>query len=393
VPSTDIKDEVEAVTAFLCDRDPTNFRSISEKTMEIREPREAVLLASVVRDSFFLSEDEHTGRLSEYRCDLRRELASKWALDLQSEYPALFRGSKVVRFFPHWVPIVGYSGKGADYRTSKRMEEMHGSLKGEVEKMGKELSDVLFVPYFGYGGEAGYQFSESMYHYIAGLVFKDMGYLVLDEYPPSLVTGTSRTPDLSVFRSAELAEALSLLGSRGAISSAGAFGQELQLYSIFGRQDRSQALGPSGTTIDAENIAVEVKRSESQYLVGVGSMQLRQYMAEAYGFYDEGFVAGPFLEGPGVVSLNRKGGLVLERGPPSASVAVTDFWAERRRLQMEDVRATMKLQLLKNLHLSEAIEVCGGKDSVRTYEELLQMSCELGIQDTIGALDRHRPMA
>lgn len=392
MPSTDIKDEVEAVTAFLCDRDPTNFRSISEKTMEIREPREAILLASIVRDSFFIVEDEK-GSPSGYHVELRNEFASKWALDLQNEHPALFRGSKVVRFFPHWVPVAGYSGKGVEYRTSRRMEEMHRSLKGEVERMGKELSDVLFVPYFGYSGEAGYQFGESMYHYIAGLVFKDRGYLVLDEYAPSLVTGTNRNPDLSAFRSAELAEAMSLLRSRGVISSAGAFGQELQLYSIFGRQDRSQAPRPSGTTIDAENIAIEVKRSESQYLVGAGSMQLRQYMAEAYGFYDEGFVAGPFLEGPGVVSLNRKGGLVLERGPPSTSVAVTDFWTERRRLQMEDVRATMKLQLLKNLHLSEAIEVCGGKDSVRTYGELLQMSCELGIQDTIGALDRHRPMA
>jgi hypothetical protein len=299
----------------------------------------------------------------------------------------------VVKFFPHWVPVAGYSGKGVEYRTSKRMDEMHRSLKGEVEQMGKELSDVLFVPYFGYSGEAGYQFGESMYHYIAGLVFKDRGYLVLDEYAPSLVTGTNRTPDLSAFRSAELAEALSTLRRQSIISSAGAFAQELQLYSIFGRHDGSQAPGPSGTITDVEDIVVEVKRSESQYMVDAGSMQLRQYMAEAYGFYDEGFVAGPFLEGPGVVSLNLKGGLVFERSPPITSVAVTDFWTEKRRLQMEDVRATMKLQLLKNLRLSEAIEVCGGKDSARTYEELLQMLCELGIQDAIGALDRHRPMA
>ncbi len=115
-------------------------------------------------------------------------------------------------------------------------------------------------------------------------------------------------------------------------------------------------------------------------------MQLRQYMAEAYGFYDEGFIVGPFLEGPGVVSINREGNLVFERSPPSTSVAVTDFWTERRKLQMADVRATMKLQLLKNLPLSRMIEVCGGKENVRTYEELLQMSDGLGIKDAIGIL-------
>lgn len=380
-----IRDEIDALTSFLCQRDPTNFRKQSEDSIEIVGTREAILLASVVRDSFFMIEDGEGG-LWEYPVDLRREFASKWALDLQGEYPAIFRGSKTVRFFPHWVPVAGYSGKGADYRTRRRIEEMHRALNGEVEQMGKELSDVLFLPYFGYAGDAGYQFGESMYHYVAGLAFRDRGYLVLDEYVPSLVTGTDRTPDLSAFRSAELAESMSLLRSGGFIPSPGAFEQELQLYSIFGRCDVSQSARPSGTTIDAENIAVEVKRSESQYLVGVGSMQLGQYMSEAYGFYDEGFVAGPFLEGLGVVSIDRGGGLVFERGPPNTSVAVTDFWNERRKLQMEAVGATVKLQLLKNLPLSKIIEACGGREGVRTYQGLVQTVHELDMEDVMKAL-------
>ena len=131
-----------------------------------------------------------------------------------------------------------------------------------------------------------------------------------------------------------------------------------------------------------------MKRSESQYLVDIGSMQLRQYMAEAYGFYDEGLVAGPFLEGQGVVSLDLKGNLVFERSPPSASVAVTDFWAERREQQMDDVRDALKLQLLKNLPLSAVIEACGGKESARTYTELLEAMGQLGIEDAIRIVQR-----
>jgi len=382
VASTGINDEIGAITAFLCNRDPVNFRKLSGVSVEIAGPREAILLASVVRDSFFLVEDEK-GDLSERHVELRREFASKWALDVQNEHPALFRGSKVVKFFPYWVPNAGYSGSGADYRTNRRLEEMRRSLKGEVEGMGKELSDVLFVPYIGYSAEAGYQFTELIYHYIAGLVFKDLGYLVLDEYAPSLMTGRGRTPDLSAFRSPELAEAMNLLRAKGVISSAGAFGQELQFCSVFGRPAPSQAQRPRGVTDDAENVVVEVKRSENQYLVNTGSLQLRQYMAEAYGFYDEGFVAGPFLKGQGVVSLDLRGNLVLERSPPSTSAAMTDFWAERREQQMDDVRDTLKLQLLKNLPLSAIIEACEGNESARTYAQLQGAIGRLGIEDAI----------
>ncbi len=359
---------------------------MSDDSIEVREPREAILLASVMRESFFIVEDEK-GNLVECHMDLRREFESKWALDLQNEHPALFHGSKMVKFFPHWVPEAGYSGEGVEYKTRKKLEDMHRSLKGEVERMGKELKDILFVPYFSYGKEAAHQFGESMYHYIAGLVFKDMGYLVLDEYAPSLVTGTGRTPDLSAFRTAELAEAMTMLRRKGVISSAGAFGQELQLCSVFGRQARSQVVGLSSTTTDAESVAIEVKRSESQYLINKGSAQLKEYLAEAYAFYDEGFLAGPFLEGPGVVSIDRKGRLDFERGSPSTSAAVTDTWTEQRELQMKDVRATVKIQLMKNLPLSRMIEVGGGKEMVRTYEELQQSLYELRIKDAIAVLE------
>jgi hypothetical protein len=276
------------------------------------------------------------------------------------------------------------------------MEEMYASFKRVVKGMGREFSDVLFVPYSGY--KAGDQFRESLYHYVAGLAFRDAGYLVLDEYKPSLVSGGGYTPDVSAFRSREIAEGLAQLKGLGVISCAGAFAEELQLDCIFGRQDQGQAHAHRGIKADhVENVAVEVKRSESQYLIDKGSNQLRAYMSSAYGFYDEGFVAGPFLkgraairEGQGVVSLDHGGRLVFERGPPSTSTAVNDSWAPKREQQMQEVRCVLKREVLKNVGLSGMVDACGGKEKVRTYLELEGAVCKLDMKDAIEAVRRGR---
>ncbi len=370
-------DEVSAIISFLCNRYPETFQKGSPDSVKTTS-REAIILASVATDAFYLRRDEGSKEVEAYPVRLERGLASPWAKDTENEYAELFEDTKkIVKFFPDPRPMAGYSGRGAEAKMVRRTRELLKALELEVKKMRAELADVLFVPHSSY--TKGRQLSERIYHYFAGLVFRDMGYLVLDEYAPIFVTATARTPDLLAFRTPELIDIMNVLRAEGVISR-GAFLQELQLYSIFGRQNPG---APSQELTDGEGVVVEVKRSESEYLVRKGSLQLREYMSEAHGLYDEGYLSSPFIVGPGTVSLDGKGELVFERATPSTSTALTDYWKEKRALQLQDVRNNLVLEVLKSAGLSEMIDSCGGKEDVRTYGELVHALGKLDIQDAL----------
>jgi len=375
------EDELHAITALLCSRYPTVFKRLSSDMLEISDPREAILLAAIVQDSFFLKPE--LGKTKDYEIHLGREFATRWATDFKEDYPALFEGKKVVKFFPHWYPVAGYTGKGAEYRATKRLKKMIEDLEKKVREEGKEISDVLFVPYWYY--TRGRQFSEQVYHYLAGLVFRDMGYFVCNEYTPSIVSGTGDTPDLPAFKTEEISGMMNALKSKGMVAN-GAFEQELQLYAIFGRTNPSK-LHKMDEVTTAESIVVEAKRSESQYLIEEGFAQLRRYMANAYGFYDEAYLVAPFINGSGVISFGYDGELVFEKYKPSNDRTVlSDYWEVKWRAQMLDVRASLILQLLKNLPLSQIVDVCGG-EQIRNYSDLQGAWVSLEIEPVIDALE------
>lgn len=109
----------------------------------------------------------------------------------------------------------------------KKLREMSQWLKDS----GVEVGDCLFVPYKEY--RSGPQVGELFYHYLCGLIFKEMGYLVANEYVLSEYGG--ERPDLCAFKTMEIERVLAELRKRGVIW-AGAFMEELQLFNFFGKQ-------------------------------------------------------------------------------------------------------------------------------------------------------------
>jgi hypothetical protein len=154
------------------------------------------------------------------------------------------------------------------------------------------------------------------------------------------------------------------------------------MYGPFRKQSPAQVNQPKELT-DAESVAIEVKRGESQHMIDRGSRQLQSYMSEAYGFYDEAYLAGPFIKGPGTVSVDEKGRLSFERPTPSTSTADTDYWRQRKAQQFQDVKMNMVLELLKNHGISEIVEACGGKEKVQTYEDLLRAAAAVDIGELV----------
>lgn len=377
-----VVDEIQVIIEFLCRRYPHIFKRISNDSLEISDPREAIVFASNVEDSFFLR-DVDDGSVEDYHVKLPREFNTVWASDLREEYPAIFEGKKIIKFFAYWIPVAGYTGKGAEYRFRKRHEKMLKYLRISVKEMGRELSDVLLVPYYWYS-KGGYQFSEKIYHYLIGSVFRDMGYLVYDEYVPWLVSGKVSTPDLSAFKTPQIEDVMTLLRRKGIISN-GAFQQELQLYTIFGKITPSSAM-PKTELTDAKSIVIEVERSEQ---VRRGSLQLANYMADAYGFYDEGYLAGPFIEGEGVISFGENGELIFIR-PKPRQVSLTEYWRERKRLQMEDVKRYLMIQLLKNLSLEQILSLCENKRTVWSYMHFIYTMDYLEVEEILNLLKDSR---
>lgn len=207
-----------------------------------------------------------------------------------------------------------------------------------------------------------------------------MGYLILNEYTPSLVSETAMTPDITAVKTPQFKEILNKLSSVG-ITSAGAFAQELALFGSFRKMNPTHALGEVLTR--AEIIVLEVERRSH---VKQGSRQLADYSRQAYGFYGEGYLVAPFINGEGVISLDYDGRLVFSRDKTVHYTSpLPQTWREKKKLQLLDVRGNVILQLLKNLQPQQMIEICGGKD-IRTYLDLERAWVTLDIENVIDAL-------
>jgi hypothetical protein len=252
-----------------------------------------------------------------------------------------------------------------------------------LKEEGQDPADVLFVPHYYYS-KGGHQFSEGIYHYLAGAVFRDMGFLVYDEYMPTYVTGKAARPDLSAFRSREIVGLLDGLRSRGLIT-AGAFAQELQVYGLFGRQ-KSEVGPPPEAPTDAEIVAVEAKRGKEQHIISKGGHQLDEYLSQAFGLYEEGYLTAPFVTGTGVVSFDESGGLVFVKDDQSHRTgALSDYWKDKRELQMRDVWMNAWVELAKNFNLQETLSM-SGKD-VPTYLGFLRAWEKADVEAVLEGLD------
>lgn len=368
-----IERELSAVTSFLCKHYPSVFSRIDESTLQVSDPMEAIIMASSC-NSFFLKQAD--GDVTHYNIRLQRDFTAPWAIDYYRAYPKIFEGKKTVRFFPHWVPTKGYTGKGAERREKERVKDMLGALHDESKETLDNPGDVLYVPYLDYG--AGRQFSETIYHYLAGMYCRSHGYLVFDEYAPSIMTETMRTPDLSAFATRRIQEGLSALQSRGIIVN-GAFEQELQLYSIFKRKSTIRFENKLEFT-NAPAVAIEVKRGESHHLLEKGRIEMMAYMTEAYGLYDAGYVAAPLIERdvPGSMTF-LEDGTISVYGAERTNAQPSDFLLEKRRQQLVDVWKNMVMQLLKNLPLARIPYVCGGE--IHSFSDLWEAldSVDIGV--------------
>lgn len=272
----------------------------------------------------------------------------------------------------------GYSGKGAERAAKGRIAEMYDTLVKESEDRGYQGSDALFVPYYFYSDEVGEQFSEEVYHYLVGSVLADLGFIVFDRYAPSIATGSGLTPDLSAFRTRKIETVLRKIGERGLLGRGG-FSQELQLP----KAARETKAGASAPSIEAESLAVEIKRPSSQYNITSGEAQLRRYLYEADGFYEEGFLAGPSIEGEKTISFTGDGDPVvqgtkrrLSGGEPASQRKVEAQW--------QDVELCLKLEVLKSLQLQRILQLGG---EARTYSGLIDSFRKMPLDSIVNRIE------
>src|ERR1700733_5158553 len=101
-----LEEEIAAVIKFLAKVDPPVFKPITWDSMEVSDPREVLLLASLVPTSFFMKKNKD-GNAEPFRVRLPTEFSEVWARDLEAEFEGIFssRRSKIVRFVQHWVPM------------------------------------------------------------------------------------------------------------------------------------------------------------------------------------------------------------------------------------------------------------------------------------------------
>jgi hypothetical protein len=381
-----MKEELGALFAYLKKRDPQGFKQLGDDSFEISEPREAWLIASNTWDSFFLN--EISGNLNTFTLTMNPAFHGTWARDYFGNHAGLASGKKIVKFFPYWITMAGYSGRDALYRTRRAREKRLAELWTWMKEEKIEPCSCLFIPYHHYN--LGDQVGESFYHYIAGRIFKDMGYVVCNEYAPFLVTETMRTPDLSAFRSAEIEVLLSLLRKKGIISS-GAFMEELEMYCVFGEQ--SFKAGEPGSLqskplTDVESALIEVKRGETAFNLKRGRDQVRDYLIEAYGLYEEGYLMASMLEEedllPGEISISQDGGVLFSRAERAKS-EFTTYWNERKKRQLGSVIDDMLLQLRKNCPVGKTVSACERfrDGDIQSYDSLLNSIRAIDPESTI----------
>ncbi len=204
-------------------------------SFEILDPREAILLASLVPDSFFLkrSDDQTTDA---YNIKLPLDFGDVWAADHLTVYPEVFEGDKkMVTFVKYWVPMWECDPGNVVRKKKERLRE----LDLFVRESGLEPADCLFVPYKEY--RSGMQLGELLYHYVFGTIFKEMGYLVCNEF--ALAQYSGEKPDFCAFKTERIANALSQLRGEGVILGGSFLGGIATLRRIRKAAIQSQTAG------------------------------------------------------------------------------------------------------------------------------------------------------
>ena len=382
----DIMNEIKAVTEFLIRQNPQTFTRLSDDALAVNSVREMLLICSIVKSSFFIRTDEN-GFPYEYRPSLMDSFESEWAVDLKKSDPALFKSPKILRFVQSWLQPGGYANRSYG---EKRKREMLSQFNTNSRDAGYPPEDVLYIPQQQYSSKGlTYQFDESFYHYLFGSVLRSMGYLVLDEYVPYMFT--AKIPDLSAFRTVEVRDYLSVLDKRGFIRR-GAFMTELQTLNITERAVLGAGISEP-TIAEAESLLVEVKRSEK---IKEGFDSVMEYLIAGYGLYDDGYLAAPFIRdedislntfGFGVLSLDEKGKLVFKKAKRMSTPKPSDLLLSNRRNQLWQVRATLVLQLAKNVPLDKLLKTCSQTRSVATYRELLECLIQMDPEELVDLIE------
>ena len=334
-------------------------------TVQTADPREALLVASGMSKlpycAFFLRTwgggKDASPEGEEFRLDLRPGLTQPWLSDyMRNEEDPFLLDAKYVRCFDHWVSST--VGERQAVRQERRMVE---HLYNETSR---RWSQVVFVPraYFA----TGRQFSESVYEYLAAMVLRKMGFYVVRDYQPR---NSAKMPDLSAFRTEGLREMIDIL-RRKRLLKYGATSAELQMIRPLGRAEPMPLLKPP----DAETVVVEVKKSATRYS---GISQLFDYYYEAGELYDTGYTCAPFLDESsaheywGSLSLTE-GGDIVEIPPSKRPERYSSpERQQQRKEELDEVAASFKLELLKNVGLEESTALVSKGDEL-TYTEFMK---------------------
>jgi len=125
---------------------------------------------------------------------------------------------------------------------------------------------------------------------------------------------------------------------------------------------------------DAETVVVEVKKSATRYS---GISQLFDYYYEAGELYDTGYTCAPFLDESsaheywGSLSLTE-GGDIVEIPPSKRPERYSSpERQQQRKEELDEVAASFKLELLKNVGLEESTALVSKGDEL-TYTEFMK---------------------
>lgn len=385
--SEGLKQEVETVISFLCKRDSRTFkRGPSEwDSFEIvDDPREAILMASLVPDSFFLSEENDSAESpSIFSVKLGLNFAEQWASDVLAQHPRIFEGNRrVVKFVPFWIPMYDLGESARQKRRTRALQE----AQSFVHEYGFDVSECLFLPYYEYRSQNNiYQLGEGIYHYLAGLIFKEWGYLVCNEYILTEFGGRSPRPDIVAFKTKEFDYMLSRLRKRGIIWS-GAFLEELQLFNCFGKQKyKARSFDSFESRTKTDGVIVEIERTEQQRR---GRAQLQSYMAQTSGLFDEAYLGGPHFElVPGTITFSREGELRFESTEPEHHpLPLSEYIEARSQRQLNVIRETLLTQLFKNLPFRRILSTCE-EDEVQSYQGLMNSMITTDLESVLDALE------
>lgn len=384
--------EISSVSSFLTNLDSRLFQKTTAlNELQVLDPREVVLIASLVPDSFFLRDQTEgvslngrkTGTDDPYAVEafeIKLPLGFSsypWIGDLQASYPSVFSGEKkIIKFIQNSRPT--YAEDNPYYR--KKSIHALQELAEDLQIRGISLADCLFIPYTEY--RDGVQLGENFYHYLVGLIFRELGYLVCDEFVLSEYPGKAPRPDICAFKSPRISEMLRELLNKEVVSG-GAFLQELQMLGVFQKQ-RMKPRKPIEVT-EAESVIVEIERKSQQRK---GLSQVLDYIASTMGLFEEGFVAGPFMEMlEGTITFDSQGEIRYSKGLRSIVPQVETPFASslrdsRKREQLEQIERVMRFELAKIMPLEKTVRTCiNRRGDVATYGDLESAISSLDIRD------------